>query len=336
MKKLLLGSFVMCGLLLTGCGTAQKTSETTDAKGDYPITVSNYSRADESSKWKKFDVTFDEAPQRVVANVRPAAELLLHLGLADQIAGVGGDFGAADESVAAEYKKLKILGDSYIGQEKTLSVDPDLVFGRGGLFVDEEWGVGSVPTLSQMKINTYVQASSVTGATFDSVYEDIAELGKIFHVEKQAASFTSQLKKREKTLKAKVAAADAGTRTFAYLHNSEPSDTSVYAAGDESLFNDTMEMVGLKNAFLDESSEISLETLIETDPDVLIVPDWSTYETGITGEEMVKGILNNEKLSSLKAVKNKQVYAMDYNHMFGYGYQSLTGVEKLADEMYGD
>jgi iron complex transport system substrate-binding protein len=30
------------------------------------------------------------------------------------------------------------------------------------------------------------------------------------------------------------------------------------------------------------------------------------------------------------------VYSVDYNYMFGYGYQSLAGMELLIDEMYGE
>ena len=35
----------------------------------------------------------------------------------------------------------------------------------------------------------------------------------------------------------------------------------------------------------------------------------------------------------MKAIKNKQIYAVDYNYLFGYGYQSLTGLEQLVDQM---
>lgn len=93
-------------------------------------------------------------------------------------------------------------------------------------------------------------------------------------------------------------------------------------------------MVKLDNIFKDEKGEVSVEKLIETDPDVLIVADWGTMKDGISGETMIDAVLKNQKLSSMKAVKNKKVYAVDYNYMFGYGYQSLDGIEKLAEQMY--
>ena len=290
-----------------------------------------HSRAEGGSEWTAKDQTFAAAPKKVLANTQPAAELLLHLGLKDRIAGVGATFGAADESVAAEYAELNDLGSDYISKETALSVDPDMIFGRGGLFDNQDWGVGTVDSLNEMGIPTYVQETSVTGATFDSVYKDIENLGKIFDVPDAAAAFEQELKERQAALEEKVA--DKEVQTFAHLFMSDPSEVSVYAAQDESFFNSNFEMIKLDNVFKDYSGEVSVETLIETDPDVLIVGDWSTIEGSVSGEEIIKGLYDNEKLSSMKAIKNKQVYALDYNYLFGYGYQALTGLEKLVDEM---
>jgi len=335
MRKTVFTATVCSVLLLTLGGCGNEAAETDQVSEDtaYPVTISNYTRPDASAKWETFEVTFDQAPKKVVANVRPAAELLLHLGLKDNIAGVGGVFGAADEEVSAEFDELNQLGNSYISKETALSVDPDLVFGRGGLFEDEDWGNGSVQSLSEMGMATYVMETSVAGSTFESVYNDIDNLGEIFNVPEQAQTFKEELQERQSKLEEKVK--DIGEeKTFAYLHLSDPEEILVYAAHEESFFNDSFNMIKLTNVFQDETGEVSVETLIETDPDVLIVPDWSTYEGGVSGDEMVKSILSNSKLSGMKAVKNKEVYSVDYNYMFSYSYQTLTGMELLVDEVY--
>lgn len=335
MKKTVYTGLIICGGLLAGCNSSNEATTSSSTEAAYPVTIENYTRPDASADWKEFSVTFDKAPERVLVNVRPAAELLLHLGLKDQIAGVGGVFGAADPEVEEEFNQLNSLGNSYINKETALSVDPDLVFGRGGLFEDEDWGVGSVASLSEMGVATYVMETTIPGCTFDAVYKDIDHLGQIFDVPDAAAAFTETLQDRQSALEEKVADV-ADTQSFAYLHVSDPEEISIYAASEESFFNDCFEMIKLENVFKEETGEVSLETLIETDPDVLIVPDWATYEGGVSGEEMVEAILANSKLASMKAIKNKAVYAVDYNYMFGYGYQSLTGMELLADELYGE
>lgn len=332
MKKVLIISLL--GLaIITGCGQKeQKTAEKN--QGDtYPVTVQNFSKAEGAESWQKKEQTFDKTPENVLANTRPAAELLLHLGLKDKIVGVGAVFGAPDKAVEKDFDQLNHLSTDYIGKEMALSVDPDLIYGRGGLFDNQDWGVGTVDMLNEMGIKTFVLNSSVTGGTFDSVYDDIDNLGKVFNVSNKADAFKSELKERQAAINKKLVKIK-DDKTFAYLHTTDPEELYVYPANNETFFNDIFQMVKLDNVFKEEKGEVSIEKLIETDPDVLIVADWGTMKDGISGNKMIDAVLKNKKLSSMKAVKNKQVYAVDYNYMFGYGYQSLDGIEKLADEMY--
>ncbi|ASR45988.1 hypothetical protein B4V02_04435 [Paenibacillus kribbensis] len=101
------------------------------------------------------------------------------------------------------------------------------------------------------------------------------------------------------------------------------------------MFNDSMKMVKLNNIFEGETGQVNLETLINADPDVLIIPDWSN-NGGTTPDAIKQALYANSKLSSMKAIKNKQIYAVDYNYMFGYGYNTIDGMEILAKEMYPD
>lgn len=332
MKKAIIISLISLAFI-TGCGQkAQTSAEKNQGKG-YPVTIQNFSKAEGAESWQKKDQTFEKTPERVLANTQPAAELLLHLGLKDKIVGVGAVFGAPDKAVEKEFNQLNHLSTDYIGKEMALSVDPDLVYGRGGLFDNQDWGTGTVDTLNDMGIKTFVLNSSVTGGTFDSIYDDIDNLGKVFDVADKADAFKAELKERQTTLDKKLSQIKED-QTFAYLHMSDPQEVYVYPAHNETFFNDIFKMVKLDNVFKDEKAEVSVEKLIETDPDVLIVADWQTMKDGISGEKFIEAILKNEKLSSMKAVKNKKVYAVDYNYMFGYGYQSLDGIEKLADQMY--
>ncbi|WP_018393156.1 ABC transporter substrate-binding protein [Bacillus sp. 37MA] len=331
-KKLLLSIGLAALLTLTACGGSSKnTSEESDTKEHYPLTIQNYTKAEGGTTWEKKDQVFDKAPERIMANTRPAAELLLHLGLGDKIVGVGANFGAPDQSVEEEYSKLNILSDEYVGKEVTLGTNPDLVFGRGGLFDNADWGVGTVDTLNDMDIKTYVLESSVTGGTYDSIYKDIENIGEIFSVQDKADSFIKELKDRKAAVTSKLESIKEH-KTFAYLHTNDPKELYVYPAHDETFFNDAFNMVKLDNLFKDETGEVSIETLIETDPDVLILPDWDDTDF----EKLKEEIYANPKLSSMKAIKNKQIYIVDYNYMFGYGYNTIDGMELLAKEMYPD
>lgn len=332
-----MGIALLTMFALTACGgtTSEKgNTEVQKEESHYPVTIENFAKAEGGTTWEKKEQIFEKAPERIMANTKPAAELLLRLGLGDKIVGVGADFGAPDKEVEEEYKKLPILGESYVGKEVTLGTNPDLVFGRGGLFDNADWGVGTVDSLNEMGVKTYVLESSVTGGTYESIYKDIENIGNIFQVQDKAESFIKELKSRQEAISSKLEAID-GEKTFAYLHTNDPTEISVYAAHDETFFNDAFEMVKLDNIFKDETGEISVETLIDKDPDVLILPNWQSYSEA-DANKILEGLYANPKLSSMKAIKNKQAYVVDYNYMFGYGYNTIDGMEMLAKEMYPD
>lgn len=336
MKKSILTSVALAtAIALAGCGTGdedKKTVEKASAEEHYPLTIENFAKDEGGTEWKSKDQEFKKAPERVMANTRPAAELMLHLGLKDKIAGVGANFGEPDPTVASDYKDLNILSDSYVGKEVTLGVNPDLVYGRGGLFDNAEWGVGTVDSLNELGINTYVLESSIRGGTYDSIYKDIENTGKIFNVKDKADSFIKELKSKESNIENKLSSIKEN-RSFAYLHMSDPDKISIYPAGDETFMNDVFNKVKLDNVFKNEKGEVSVEMLIDTDPDVLIVPKLNE-KGGDKSGKIIKSLLSNPKLSSMKAVKNKTIYAVDYNYLFGYSYTAIDGIELLAKEMY--
>lgn len=339
-RFLMMSAALTLALALSACGntagtTGTQQSETpTPEASKYPITIQNFAKAEGGTEWEPKEQVFDKAPERVMANTRPAAELLLHLGLGDKIVGVGANFGAPDPTVEEEYNKLNILSNEYVGKEVTLGSNPDLVYGRGGLFDNADWGVGTVDSLNEIGIKTYVWESSVTGGSYASIYKDIENLGKIFDVEDKAAAFAKQLKDRQEEIASRLSSITEHKK-FAYLHMSDPNEVYVYAAQKESFFNDSFNMVKLDNAFKDAEGEVTVEALIEADPEVLIIPDWTGEESN--GPQVLKDALySNPKLSSMQAIKNKQIFAVDYNYMFGYSYNTIDGMEKLAGEMYPD
>jgi len=334
-KRLFTGIALAAALTLAGCGNSDTTKKETakaDTQTHYPVTIHNVKAPEGGGKWEKKDQVFKAAPKRIMANTRPAAELLLRLGLGDKIVGVGADFGAPDKTVSKAYKKLKILSDQYVGKEVTLGTNPDLVLGRGGLFDNTDWGVGTVDTLNDMGIHTYVLESSIKGGTYDTIYQDIDNIGQIFNMQDKANSFKKELQTKEQNIEHKLASIKEN-KTFAYLHMFDPENISVYPANDETFFNDAFKKIKMDNVFKQEKGEVSVETLIKTNPDVLIIPKM-TEDSPKKADKIIQSLYKNPKLSSMKAIKNKQVYAVDYNYLFGYGYTTIDGMEMLAKEMY--
>ena len=113
----------------------------------------------------------------------------------------------------------------------------DLVLGRGDLFADADWGVGTVDGLNDMNIRTFLQTTNHKGS-LDSLYSDNAQLGQIFDVQENAATFTESLKTRVAAIKASVA--DQPEQRFAYIVPATEDTITV-----SSMQNDTYQLDAL-------------------------------------------------------------------------------------------
>ncbi|MFX3649958.1 MAG: ABC transporter substrate-binding protein [Paenibacillus sp.] len=308
--------------------TDEKTSDA-DASGaaqtTYPVTVSNYTT--ENGTWVKKDQTFDKAPERVVANTQGAAELMIRLGLTDKLVGVAALFGSVPDDIADEFKKIPVLAEGYVGKELTIGASPDLVVGRGGLFEDADWGVGTVSSLNDMGIKTYVQSTSVPDASLDSLYQDITELGEIFNVQANAAAYIETLKARANALSAR---ASAETINYASFSDNGDGTIGIYNGNGDTFIESAMSLINMHNMLINETGTLSLEKLIEMNPDALII---SRYAGGIDPEQTIEKLLANKQVQNINAVKNKKIYIIDFNNFWGYGDSIFTGVEGLADDL---
>lgn len=176
-----------CALSLIGCGSTSTDSTSTDnssatnasganssdadnTSASYPVTIDSYSISSDGSTWEKVDETFEAAPERVVCNNQGSAELMIRLGLADKIVGVAAVFGPAAEDVADEFANLNVISTSYASKELVLGANPDCIIGRGDLFIDGDYGVGTVPDLNASGISTYITHVGENHASFQSFF----------------------------------------------------------------------------------------------------------------------------------------------------------------------
>jgi iron complex transport system substrate-binding protein len=293
----------------------------------YPLTIENYTNNGEGTPWQAKKQTFNKAPARVVANTQGAGELMVKLGLTDKVVGVAALYGAGDPAVAEAFKKLPVISQNYASKELVVGASPDLVMGRADLFADADWGAGTVPGLNELGIKTYLQHTSVKGATLDSLYKDIEELGQIFNVQSRAGEYIAELKKRAETLKAKSAGIQ---KTFAYVSDGGNGAIAVYSGNIDTFAGDVLRLVGLTNSYADVTGTISKEQLIATNPDVLLI---SKYSGGIDPEVSKKAFYADSTLQNIKAIQNKAIYVIDFNQFWGYSYSILDGAEKLASDM---
>ncbi|OJF93910.1 ABC transporter substrate-binding protein [Alkalibacterium sp. 20] len=336
-----LGLVTASALLLGACGQTDSTEDQTNTTDNeepteqteetaFPLTLDNYTVSSEGAEFSEKEITYESRPESIVANNQGTAELLLQLGLADDITGVAALYGAGDEAVAEDFSSIPVLAEGYVGKELVVGADPDIVVGRGQLFSNAEWGTGTVEELNELDIQTYIQATSTTGATFDDLYADIDNLGELFTVEENAQEFSDDVQTRMDALVAGVPE-DQEPLDYAYIFGAEGTNVDIYSGAADTYLNDALSYMDLNNTFADAAGEISVEALLEADPDVLLMVN---YTGGRAPEDSMADLKANEALSSLTAIQEDRVYTIDYNQFWSYGYQILTGMEKLSTQVY--
>lgn len=353
MKKKLLSLLVVTILGVSFAGCAQNdsssTTESNIAESDitetesestvsesqsgtvYPLTINNYSIEDDGAVWAEKEQVFESAPERIVCNMQGSAEVLIRLGLGDRIVGVAGVFGDVDSDIKEEFYKIPMLSEDYAGQEVILGANPDFVIGRGDLFVDADYGSGTVDFLNDSGIRTYIMNTGKEGAVFDDFFTDIDELGQIFDVQEAADALIEQYQKQIDDL-TNNPAWNGKEKTIAEIASVEDGNFVVSSGKGEYFQNDALQLVGLNNIFKDAPAyEVSNEELIESNPDVLLL---FKYNGGPDTDVMVEELYQNETLQDVTAIKEKQIYVADFNAFYGTGGGIFNAVSNLAQNVW--
>jgi iron complex transport system substrate-binding protein len=280
-------------------GGGDAAPEADAAASGYPLTIDNCGT----------EVTFEQAPERVVTIKSSTLELLLALGLEDRIVGAAFTDGPVPDEFADAAEGVEILSDRVPSQEATLAAEPDLVFAGWESNLTAE-GAGDRGTLEQLGVHTYVAPAACQGEgyrpdplTFDGVFAGFEEAGQIFGVTDAAADLVAEQR----------AALDA----------IEPSDAGLtalwYSSGDDQPFVGAgtgapqmiMEAAGLENVVgdvQDSWTSLSWEAVVDANPDVIVLVDaaWNTAESKIAKLE------GNPATAAMPAVQQGRYVIVDF------------------------
>jgi len=309
-------ALLLTGLALTGCSaTPSETPSTSNAAAAYPVTVSSCGQ----------DFTYDKAPERVVLGNWRTLETLDALGVGESVTGVvlgPDDRGQAPADLPAG---VEVVSTEVIpAREPVIEAVPDLflsfneaqLVGQGTLSYDDLAGIGS---------NAYVMgaycAQSTGSQSIDTVYTDIANLGKIFDVPGQAEELIQELQDRVAAAKESLG---GSTVTVAFL---KVVGGKVYAIGGypASAFTQAL---GLTNQFAElptAFAELNSEQALAMDPDIVFV--------NYVGDEPAAIADLTAALPDLAAVTENRVYGADESLAQGSGVGIVTALEAIAADV---
>ncbi|MCQ2437122.1 MAG: ABC transporter substrate-binding protein [Clostridia bacterium] len=296
------------------------------AATEYPLTVTTY-----DYDRNPVEVTFEKAPEKVVAAYQDGIEIMLALGLADRIVCA---FGLDDEitgPLAEEFAKINYV-DARPAKEEVIAMQPDLILSWRSILADDRFGNCDYwienGTNTWMSLDTCIRAAN-GGQNIATEYENILTIGAIFDKNDEAQAIVDEMQAEIDKVNAYVTESGVEPLSVAILED-ETDSYRVY--GHTTIGGNVAEAVGATLAVGAEDSEnIGAEDLLAANPDVIFMV-W--YNGWLGADEVVASVMENPALQSLDAVKNGKVYALNLTSVYCPGLHLLDGIKTFAEALY--
>ena len=261
-------------------------------------------------------------PERIVSMAPSVTEILFALGVGDRVVGVTDACDYPPEALNIT-KIREPFGDFQL--EKIVDLKPDLVVMDRylDLYPPGRW-LSKLEDVGTDVVVLYAQ-------NFDDVFRDLMIVGKTIGREKEAKVLVDSLKSRlaEISSKTSLLAPDQMPRVFVtgwYDGESDP-----WTSGYGTFADDIIKMAGGRNVAQKTGgfSQISLEELIGSDPEIIIVLEDYRWPT-----PTYEALLNEERLGATTAVKEGKIYKVDANLLSRPGPRLVDGLEEFARILY--
>lgn len=330
MKRIL--SLLMSVIMIfgiTGCNKkAEVLEETTIVKEEaenkekshYPVTIQTYNYAKEP-----VEITFDKAPEKVLAIYQNSIETLLALGLEDKIVATAGLDHDVKEEYQETFNKVKYY-KNIPTKEEVMGMEPDFILSWYSIFGEKN--LGDVDFWHERDINTYMAQNSsvVKPDSLQNEYEDIINMGKIFDVEDKANRIVNKMK--EEIENAKEFVKDKESVKAVILEIGKENMFRIY--GEDSIGGDVATQVGA-DLVAKENGNIGAEDLVKLNPDVIFTV---YYGDSIDRDMALERITENPALSSISAIKNERVHPIMLSEVYASGIRTLDGIISISKGLY--
>ena len=280
-------------------------------------------------------VTFEKPPERAVSNDVNLTEMMLVLGLADQMVGYTGISGwkTLDAEMRSGVKELPELSAKYPTKEVLVGADADFFF-AGWNYGMKVGGEVTPETLKLFGIKVYELTESCSHimdkdkASLKDMYADILNLGKIFGVKSRAEVLVESYKSELEIFKAKLVNIDEGLRVFVY----DSGEDAPFTAGRYAMPTALIEAAGGQNIMDDFNKSwgtVTWEEVIDRDPQVVVIVNYGD----VTAEQKREYMMSNPAFKNISAVKNNRFVTLEYVEATP-GPRNIQAIKHLADAFW--
>lgn len=323
-------SLFALGMLFAGSALAQATH--------YPLAIENCG----------VQVTFDKAPQRVVALGQNTAEIMLLLGLQDKMVASAFWPTKVLPQLAAQNAKVKVLTVEIPTLESIIAQEPDFVVAQLPILLGPDSKVAKREDLSAIGANSYLSpgvcaTKQDNGDIYGSrhtlwnpslLYKEISDLAEIFDVQDRGEKLIAEFKQREEALRSKFGHGKKNL-SFVFWFSSASPSADAYVGGKNSASGYIASLLGGHSAITSESEwpTLSWESIIASNPDVIVVSSLDRNRWALdSAEEKIKFLKSDPAVSQLEAVKKGHIVVMDGQAM-NPTIRTIYGAEQVGEQL---
>ncbi|YCH29229.1 ABC transporter substrate-binding protein [Erwinia sp. D4-22] len=325
MKRILCAAGLMFASLGSVCATT------------YPLTIENCG----------YRQTFTAAPERVVALGQNTAEILMLLGLQDQMVATAFWPSKVLPQLAEKNSKIKTLTIEIPTLESVLAQNPDFVAAQLPLLMGPESKVVKREDLATLGVNSYMSpgmcaTEKAIGDMYGSrqklwdmtyLYKEIEDFAKIFNVEARGQALIADFKQREINLRQEFA--NNKNRSFVFWFSSSSPSADAYVGGKNSASGFIANVLGGHNAITSEAEwpTVGWESIIAANPDVIVVSSLDRNRWALdNAQEKIKFLNSDPTVSQIDAVKQGHIVVMDGQAM-NPTIRTLYGAEQIGEQL---
>jgi iron complex transport system substrate-binding protein len=279
-----------------------------------------------------YEFTIDKPVQRAVSMSQATTEMLLALGVADQM--VGSCFLEEDiyEPLAAEYAKVKVMAEKWPSYEVFMAGRPDLATGWPVPFTKRAIEAAKIV---ERGVDIFVPESMLrTDSTLETTFDDLLTFGKMFGVEENAKKLVDEQKRKLAAVQDKLKGLPEKT---VFIFDSEDDQPFTVYEGYTTNF---LKLINARNVMsgrgVDQTwGKTSWEEVVAANPEYVVVCDYGVSIRNTDDfDQKVSRLKENPALRNVEAVKNDHFIRVKLSEITP-GVRGTEALERLANEMHG-
>lgn len=315
---------LMAAGVFAGCASQQSNTPNTT-----PATVQNTEARTQTGVFPLkvkdatgFEMTIEKKPESIVSLTLGTDEMLLAMVDKSKIKALSGQI-AEDKGISNIADEAKDFVKAENNIELVISLKPDIVFAADWMKKE------AIQQMRDARIPVYCYG---TATSIEEQKKALLEVARVIGEEAKGQEIADDMDKKLKEVEEKVKNLKTEEKLTVLNYNSYVSTN-----GKGTTFDDIVTRAGLVNAAavagLEPYAEISKEKIVEMNPDVIFLPDWS-FDGKQDPSAFADEIRKDKSLAAVSAVKNNRIYLLPDKHMTCVSQYIVLGVEDAAKTVY--